>query len=281
MIRWLALALLLVARTATAAPPQWLTLPPTPTLPTPERSGLAPVNGIKIWYALFGAGRPVILLHGGLANSNYWGNQVRALERGYELIVMDSRGHGRSTRDTRPYSYDLMASDVLALMDYLHIQKAAIIGWSDGAIIGLDIAMHHPDRVSKLFAFAANSDPSGVKDISKSPVFTAYIAPAANEYRELSPTPNGYQDFLTQIEKMWATQPHWTAADLASIHVPTWIVDADHDDAIKRENTEFMAASIPDAGLLIQPEVSHFSFLQDPVQFNNDVLHFLEDVPWQ
>jgi hypothetical protein len=80
--------------------------------------------------------------------------------------------------------------------------------------------------VSKLFAFAANSDPSGVKDISKSPVFTAYIARAANEYRELSPTPNDYQDFLAQIEKMWATQPHWTAADLASIHVPTWIVDA-------------------------------------------------------
>jgi hypothetical protein len=64
MIRWLALVLLLVARTATAAAPQWLTLPPTPTLPTPERSGLAPVNGIKIWYAVFGAGRPVILLHG-------------------------------------------------------------------------------------------------------------------------------------------------------------------------------------------------------------------------
>jgi pimeloyl-ACP methyl ester carboxylesterase len=281
MIRWLALALLLLARNAMAAPPQWLTLPPTPTLPTPEHSGLAPVNGIKIWYAVFGAGRPVILLHGGLANSNYWGNQVRALERRYEVIVMDSRGHGRSTRDGKPYGYDLMASDVLALLGYLRVPKVAIVGWSDGAIIGLDIVMHHPRQVSKLFAFAANSDPSGVADISKSPVFNAYIARAEREYRALSPTPDGYQDFLAQIEKMWATQPHWTAADLASIHVPTWIVDADHDEAIKRENTEFMAASIPDAGLLIQPEVSHFSFLQDPGQFNDDVLHFLEHVPWQ
>ncbi len=74
---------------------------------------------------------------------------------------------------------------------------------------------------------------------------------------------------------MWETQPNWTAADLQRIAVPTWIVDADHDEAIKRENTEFMAARIPGAGLLIQPEVSHFSFLQDPQQFTNDVLHFL------
>jgi hypothetical protein len=75
---------------------------------------------------------------------------------------------------------------------------------------------------------------------SKSPVFNAYIARAEREYRALSSTPNGYQDFLAQIEKIWATQPHWTAADLASILVPTWIVDADHDEAIKRENTEFV-----------------------------------------
>ena len=63
--------------------------------------------------------------------------------------------------------------------------------------------------------------------------------------------------------------------------MPTWIVDADHDEAIKRENTEFMAANIPNAGMLIQPEVSHFSFLQDPQQFTTDVLHFLDYVPWQ
>jgi pimeloyl-ACP methyl ester carboxylesterase len=278
MIRWVALALLLLARTAMAAPPQWLTLPPTPTLPTPEHSGLAPVNGIKIWYAVFGVGRPVILLHGGLANANYWGNQVRVLEHRYEVIIMDSRGHGRSTRDGKPYGYDLMASDVLALLDYLHVPKVAIVGWSDGAIIGLDIAMHHPRQVSKLFSFAANSDPSGVADISKSTVFNAYIARAEREYRTLSPTPGSYQDFLVGIEKMWATQPHWTGADLASIHVPVWIVDADHDEAIKRENTEFMAANIPGAGLLLQPGVSHFSFLQDPDQFTADVLHFLDHV---
>ncbi|HKH81810.1 MAG TPA: alpha/beta hydrolase [Methylovirgula sp.] len=262
---------------AAAAATQWETLPPTPTLPKPDRVGYAPVNGIRIWYAEFGRGEPVILLHGGLANANYWGNQVPALAKIYHVIVMDSRGHGRSTRDDRPFGYDLMASDVIGLMQFLKIDKAAIVGWSDGAILGLDIAIHHPERLTKLFAFAANSDPSGVKDI-KSPVFAAFIARAEKEYAELSPTPTEYQSFLAQITKMWAMQPNFTAAELQRITVPTWIVDADHDEAIKRENTEFMAQEIPGSGLLIQPGVSHFSLLQDPAQFTNDVLHFLAHV---
>ena len=277
----MALIGLLAFASAASADPQWLTLPPTPTLPKPLHSGYAPVNGIKIWYAVFGHGKPVIMLHGGLANSNYWGNQVPVLARHYEVIVMDSRGHGRSTRNDEPYGYDLMASDVIGLMDYLKLRKVAIVGWSDGAILGLDIALHHPERLSKLFAFAANSDPSGVADISKSVVFNAYIARAEKEYEHLSATPTQYNSFLDQISRMWATQPNWTAADLKTITVPTWIVDADHDEAIKRENTEFMAANIPNAGMLIQPEVSHFSFLQDPQQFTTDVLHFLDHVPWQ
>jgi pimeloyl-ACP methyl ester carboxylesterase len=257
-------------------------LPPTPSLPQAAQSGYAPVNGIKIWYASFGPkasqGEPVILLHGGLANANYWGNQVKALQSRYRVIVMDSRGHGRSGRDDKPYGYDLMASDVIALMDFLKIPKAAIVAWSDGAIIGLDIALTHPERLTKLFAFAANSDPSGVSDITSSPVFNAFIARAEKEYEKLSPTPTEYKSFLAQIEKMWETQPNWTADDLGRIAVPVWIVDADHDEAIKRENTEFMAGNIPNAGLLLQPEVSHFSFIQDPEQFTADVLHFLQHV---
>jgi pimeloyl-ACP methyl ester carboxylesterase len=263
------------------AAPQWMTLPPTPALPAAARSGTAPVNGVRIWYAVFGHGEPVILLHGGLANANYWGNLVRALEGRYQVIVMDSRGHGRSTRDATPYGYDLMASDVIGLMDFLKVRKAAVVGWSDGAIVGLDLAMKHPERLTRLFAFAANSDPGGVADIGLSPVFTAFIARAETEYGRLSPTPGGYKSFLAQIEKMWESQPKWTAAELHAIAVPTWIVDGDHDEAIKRENTEFMAEQIPGAGLLLQPEVSHFSFLQDPVQFDTDVLHFLEHVKGQ
>ena len=204
-----------------AGEPQWLTLPPTPSLPQAAQSGTAPVNGIKIWYAVFGQGEPVILLHGGLANADYWGHQVRALQPHYRVVVMDSRGHGRSTRDARPYGYDLMADDVVGLMDFLKIDKAAIVGWSDGAILGLDIALRHPERLTKLFAFAANSDPSGVADIANSPVFNEFIARAEKEYQALSPTPAEYKDFLAQITKMWETQPNWSAADLGRIATPT------------------------------------------------------------
>lgn len=254
---------------------QWLRLPPTPVLPKPEASGTAPVNDIRLWYAEFGHGAPVILVPGGLANSAYWGLQVPALAAHYRVIVLDSRGHGRSTRTDVPIGYDLMSSDVLALMDYLHIRQAALVGWSDGAIVGLDIAIHHPDRLTRLFAFAANSDPSGVKDVSKSPVFATYIQRAAKEYAQISPTPTGFKSFLADIEHMWATEPHFTDDQLSHIKVPTWIVDGDRDEAIKRENTDHMAALIPGCGELILPAVSHFAFLQDPVMFNESLLHFL------
>ena len=271
----------LALSTAARAEPQWMTLPPTPTLPAATESGYAPVNGVKIWYAVFGEGQPVIMLHGGLGNSNYWGNQVPELARHYKVIVMDSRGHGRSTRNQEPYGYDLMASDVVGLLDFLKIDKVALVGWSDGAILGLDIAMHHPERLSKLFAFAANSDTAGVADISASPVFNAYIERAGKEYAALSATPTEFNPFVDQISKMWATQPNWTADDLNKITVPTWIVDGDRDEAIKRENTEFMAANIPNAGLLILPNVSHFAFLQDPKQFTDAILHFMAVTPGQ
>lgn len=256
--------------------PRWMTLPPTPSLPAAQAIGTAEVNGAAIWYAVFGSGPPVVLLHGGLANANYWGGQVPALAQKHQVIVIDSRGHGRSTRSAQPYGYELMASDVLGVMDKLNIRQAAIVGWSDGAIIGLSLAMNHPDRVARLFAFAANSDPSGVKDVDKSPVFTEFIARGEKEYEALSATPKGYKQFVEEISTMWAKQPHWTTADLARIKVPTWIVDGDHDEAIHRANTELMADAIPGAGLLLQPEVSHFSMLQAPDQFTADVLRFLE-----
>src|SRR5258708_481455 len=136
MIRFLqALAVLLFAtqllgHPASAQSERWMTLPPTPSLPTPQSSGKVEVNGASIGYAVLGSGNPggppVVVLHGGLANSNYWGNQVPALAEKHQVIVIDSRGHGRSTRSAQPYGYELMASDVLGVMDKLGIKQAAV-----------------------------------------------------------------------------------------------------------------------------------------------------------
>jgi pimeloyl-ACP methyl ester carboxylesterase len=257
---------------------RWETLPPTPAPIATQHGGQARVNGISIHYVIYGHGSPVIFLHGGLANTDYWGNQVPAVAAHHTVILMDSRGHGRSTRDARPYGYDLMADDVVALMDFLKIAKADIVGWSDGGILGIDLALRHKDRVGKVFAFAANTVTSGVIDgVEKNPTFAAYIQRAGLEYAKRSATPAEYQSFVDQISKMWAEQPNWTDAQLMSIDRPVLVVDGDHDEAIKREHTEYIAAHIPHAGLLILPNVSHFAFLQDPAQFNFALLHFLGD----
>ena len=103
-------------------------------------------DGARIWYATYGSGSACDPAARGLGHSGNWGYQVPALvSSGYRAVLIDSRGHGRSTRDGRPYTYELMASDVLAVMDALHLEKAAVVGWSDGACIALILAMKAPD----------------------------------------------------------------------------------------------------------------------------------------
>jgi pimeloyl-ACP methyl ester carboxylesterase len=274
-LRWLFLVagLMLMALQADAAEP-WQALPPQPSLPQARHAGQVPINDIQLWYAEFGTGKPVILVHGGLSNANYWGHLVPFLvQHHYRVIVLDSRGHGRSTRSSQDYSYDLMASDVLALMDRLKIGKADLVGWSDGGIIGLDIAMHHPERLDHLFAFGANTNPAGLReDFDKSPVFSAFMKRSGEEYRQLSSTPDQYESFMQQIGHMWETQPNWTDEDLKTIHVPVTIADGAHDEGIKQSHNRYMAATIPGAKLVILPEASHFAMLQRPAEFNAAVL---------
>src|SRR6201987_3295552 len=210
----LAATLVLLVLPALAAE-RWEILPPTPAPIPTDRSGDVHVNGISVHYAMYGHGSPVIFLHGGLANTDYWGNQVPAVAAHHTVVLMDSRGHGRSTRDARPYGYDLMADDVVALMDLLKIARADIVGWSDGGILGIDLAMPHKDKVGKVFAFAANTVTSGVKDsVEKNPTFAAFIERAGREYRTLSATPDDYNAFVEQISRMWAEQPNWSDAQL-------------------------------------------------------------------
>lgn len=255
---------------------KWMQLGEVAAMPAPAESGYAPVNGIEMYYATFGTGEPVILLHGGLGNADYWANQVPALAEQYKVIVADSRGHGRSTRSDAPYSYELMASDVLALMDHLGIDKAALVGWSDGGIIGLDIAINHPERLDKLFAFGANYSVSGLRDdIESSVVFGAYVEKAGADYARLSQTPGEYEAFLNAVGEMWATQPEYGADQLRAIAVPTAIADGAHDEAIRQDHNKEMAGLIPGAKLVILPDVSHFAMWQDPEQFNAVVLDFL------
>ena len=146
-------------------------------LPMPSDQGYVEHDGARIWYATYGSGAPVILLHGGLGHSGNWGYQVPALvSSGYRAVLIDSRGHGRSTRDARPYTYELMASDVLAVMDALRLDKAAFVGWSDGACIALILATKAPARVAGVFFFGCNMDPSGTKGAFESTPILAGVS---------------------------------------------------------------------------------------------------------
>ena len=222
----LALALALMA-TPVLAEDRWMSIPMPPPMPTPVATGMAPVNGIEMYYATFGAGNPVLLIHGGLGNADIWSNEVIDLMKDHLVIVADSRGHGRSTRTADPFGYDLMSSDYLALLDYLKIDKVDLVGWSDGGIIGLDIAMTHPERLIHLFAQAANITTDGVNPaVATDKVFGAYIDWMGKDYVKMSPTPDQYDAFVTQISNMWATQPNWTDAQVAAIKVPTYVLRA-------------------------------------------------------
>ncbi len=273
------LAALLASSTAFAAEP-WQTLPPTPPLPKPAVAGSIHVNDIDMWRAEFGpsGGKPVILLHGGLANSNYFGHLIPALtEAGFHVIAIDSRGHGRSTRSAQPFSYELMELDVVAMLDALHIARADLVGWSDGGIIGIVMAIRHPERLRRVFAFGANTDPSGLRPNIDGPgsLFEQYEQRAAREYRQLSPTPTQFAPFRRQIDAMWATQPRIDAATLRTIDVPVTIADGAHDEAIEQSHSRYLAETIPHARLVILPTVSHFAMLQDPPLFARTVLDAL------
>ncbi|MFO1203350.1 MAG: alpha/beta fold hydrolase [Tabrizicola sp.] len=277
-MRLMLAAAFVVVATISHAEDRWMTIPKPPAMPEAASSGMAEVNGIKMYYATYGAGDPVLLIHGGLGNADIWANQVADLMKDHLVIVADSRGHGRSTRTEEPFGYDLMASDYLALLDFLKVDKVDLVGWSDGGIIGLDIAMTHPERLDHLFAHAANITTDGVDPtVGEDPVFMGIYANwMGEEYAKMSPTPDQFDAFIAQISEMWATQPNWTDDQVKAITVPTAVVVGDHDEAILRPHTEKIAALIPGAKLVILPEASHFAMLQAPADYTAAIRAFID-----
>jgi pimeloyl-ACP methyl ester carboxylesterase len=278
--RWMLFVLVLFPILAAHSTEQWRILPPTPSLPAGTVGHRAMINGALLWYAEWGMrnkGVPVLLIPGGTLNSNYFGYLIPVLlKHGYRVIAMDSRGQGRSGHGTGPITYHGMANDVLKLLDLLHIRQVSLVGWSDGGIIGLDLAINHPERLRRLFAFGANSTPAGVyPNAGEAPVVLAFEARAKEEYRRLSPTPHDWKSVHAVLNRMWLSEPRFAAEQLRSIRVPTTIADGAYEEIIKPEDTRYLAATIPNAKLAILPNVSHFAILQDPPVFNAAVLQFL------
>ena len=165
----------------------------------------------------------------------------------HTVIVADSRGHGRSSRNADAYSYELMASDYLALLDYLKVDKVALVGWSDGGIIGIDIAMKHPERLTRLFAHAANVTIDGARPEGdgKQDLQRLYRARWARTIRSCPRRPTSSTPSSSRSATCGRPSRHGRDAELAKITVPTAIVLGDHDEAITRAHTDHMADGDP------------------------------------
>lgn len=262
-----------------AAQEAWETIPDLPGMPEAGESGMAPVNGIEMYYAVYGPeeGTPILMIHGGLAHAEIWAAPVEDLAADYPVIVADTRGHGRSTNDGAAYSYDLLAADYLALLDHLGLEQVHLVGWSDGANIGYVISLTAPERLASHFAHAGNVTLAGIDpSVETNAVFGDYIVRMAEDYAELSPTPEGFDAFLGGVAEMWASEKEGGLAALSEVTVPTLVVHSAHDEAILMAHAQELAAAIPGAELLILPDVSHFAVFQDPAAYTAAIRDWLE-----
>ena len=127
----------------------------------PVAGATVEVNGIKLHYETYGQGTPLLMIHGNGGSIAHLGYQIEAFAPRYQVIVADSRGHGQSEMGPGRLTYEHQAEDLNALLDHLHLKSAYVLGWSDGGILGLLLAIHHPDKVAKLAIMGANLRPDG------------------------------------------------------------------------------------------------------------------------
>jgi len=240
------------------------------------------INGAELYYEDHGDpnGQPVLLLHGGLGNTEWWANQAPVLvAAGHRVIAMDSRGHGRSAWGDAPITVvPQMAADALGLLDHLGIAKTDVVGWSDGGVIALDLAIHHMERLDRVVAYGTNFTPDGVHDLVPSDELLPFERLIA-DYRRLAPEPGRFEDLVEVLNALYTVAPNYSEDEMGSIGVPVLILDGAEEEFIKPEHTRRMATLIPGAELVIMSGTGHFAPFAQPAEFNRIVLGFLASEP--
>jgi pimeloyl-ACP methyl ester carboxylesterase len=236
----------------------------------------ATINGAVLYYEEHGdpAGQPVLLLHGAFGSTENWANLAPVLvAAGYRVIATDSRAQGRSAWGDAPITYEQMAADTLGLLDHLGIAKTDVVGWSQGAIIALDLAIHHPERLGRVVAYGAYFSPDGTRFVPSVQIqpFERFIA----DYRRLSPEPERFEELVGVLGALQKTSPNYGEAELGSISVPVLVLTGEADEGIKTEHTRQLAALIPESTLVLMPGTGHFAMFVQPAAFNQIVLEYL------
>ena len=251
---------------------------PVQTKPQARVDHYADLNGIRMYYAVRGSGPVLVLLHGGAGNGEQFEHQIPEFEQHYQLIIPDMCAQGRTTDRPGPLTFHAMAEDVIALMDQLGIKRFDIMGWSDGGVIGIDIAIHHPGRLKHLVTFGANFSPDGLNPADVAWNDTATVSAFGDGMREgwkkLNPEPAHYEAALGKVIQMWRTLPAFTPAELGSIRTHVVICAGEHD-VVRLEHTQALAHAIPKAKMWIVPNASHSAMFEKPALVNAQVLAFL------
>jgi pimeloyl-ACP methyl ester carboxylesterase len=235
-------------------------------------------SGVHTWYDEHGTGSPLILMHGGFSDASEFGANIPALAARFRVVTPERRGHGHTPDVAGPISYDLMADDTAAFLDALGIQRAHLVGHSDGANVALLVALARPDLVDRLVLISGNFRYDGLVtglDLGDLAAST-YLADA---YAQVSP--DGRDHFpvvAAKIEHMAATEPTLTTADLGRVRARTLVMAGD-DDAIAPAHTDELYRGIPDSELAVIPGTSHALIIEKPALCNEIILDFLTGDP--
>lgn len=220
---------------------------------------------ISLHYVKKGSGAPLLLLHGNGESGDYFIHQLDEFARYFTVYAVDTRGHGQSPRGTAPFTISQFADDLLGFMDEQGIERAHILGFSDGGNIALTFALRHPGRVGRLVLNGANLDPAGVRPSVQLPIVLGY------KLASLFQAPKARAN--AELLGLMVNEPHIHPEELAALTMPVLVV-AGSRDMIKASHSRLMADSLPD-GRLVTIEGDHFIANKQPGPFNRAVLEFL------
>jgi len=235
-----------------------------------QKGNVAAVNGVKIYYEIYGSGEPLLLLHGNQQAIGVFKDQVAEFSKYYKVIAVDTRGQGKSTSDEKKYTYDLFADDMNQLLAQLNIDSANIVGWSDGGNTGLIMAMKYPSRVKKLVTMGA------CIFIDKTVVDKKTFRQVNKVIEKLAKENAQANANIIRLYNLLITEPRHSFEELKSVSCPV-LVMAGQKDIIKAGHTRGIAANIPHAQLFIAAKETHYYPVENPRAFNQKVLAFLQE----
>ncbi|MBN1956752.1 MAG: alpha/beta hydrolase [Desulfuromonadales bacterium] len=237
--------------------------------------GLVHSHDADIHYSAIGQGKPILLIHGGLANRLCWFSQLPWLvEAGYQAIVIDSRGHGGSGLGKSRLTYRLMATDGVNVMNHLNINQADILGWSDGANTALLMASLWPQRVGRIVAISGNFSPDGLTPQAQQQALTRSAGFNYWFYRLWSGAGEKFHELEGKLKQLWQHGPKLEPQDLQKIQSAVLIIQGEQD-LVSPEHAGMMKALIPNSQLDIIPG-GHATLITHAGQVNELIRHFLQ-----